>query len=208
MVPGHDPPTSEATAAPPPSRALVVIAASAGGVAALSTVLATLPADFPVPIAIVQHRTTAAPSLLAEILQRRTTLAVKDAEIGDVMRPGTIYLAAPDLHLVVRPDLTLGMMDGQRIRGALSSANPLFQSASNALGAGVVAVVLSGSGFDATDGVQAVKAEGGVVIAQHPETAQFPSMPLSAIKTGEVDHVVPLDEIAPTLLRLVGHAGT
>jgi two-component system chemotaxis response regulator CheB len=123
------------------------------------------------------------------------------------MRPGTIYLAPPDLHLIVKPDLTLGMMDGQRIRGTLSSANPLFVSASTALGAGVVAVVLSGSGFDATDGIQSVRTEGGVVIAQHPETAQFASMPLSAIKTGDVDHIVALEDIAPTLLRLVARSG-
>jgi two-component system chemotaxis response regulator CheB len=132
---------------------------------------------------------------------------VRDARHGDRLRPGTVYLASPDRHLVVNPDLTLGMEDGRRIRGTLSSAKPLFESASNVCGPGVVAVVLSGSGFDATDGVQSVKAEGGVVIAQHPESAQFPSMPLSAIKTGEVDLILPLEQIAPTLLRLVGHAG-
>jgi len=124
--------------------------------------------------------------------------------MGDVMRSATVYVAPADLHLVVGPGLQLRLADGQRIRGTLSSANPLFHSASAALGAGLVAVVLTGAGFDGTDGVQSVKAAGGVVIAPHPETAEFPSMPSSAIKTGAVDLIVPLAEIAPALLRLVG----
>ncbi len=188
-------------------RALVVMAASAGGIAALSKVLGMLPADFPVPIAIVQHRTPAVPSMLIDILQRSTPLEVRPAQEGDVMRRGTVYVAPAHLHLVVQPDRTLGFMDGRRIRGTLSSANPLLESASAALGPGVIAVVLSGAGLDATDGVQSVRAGGGVVIAQHPETAEFSGMPLSAIKTGDVDLIVHLEDIASTLVSLVGTGG-
>jgi two-component system chemotaxis response regulator CheB len=93
-------------------------------------------------------------------------------------------------------------MDGQRIKFLRSSANPLFESAAQVLGDRVIAVVLTGGGSDGTDGVQAVKSMGGIIIAQDPEQAQHPDMPLSAIRTGVVDYVLSVHDIAPTLVRL------
>jgi two-component system chemotaxis response regulator CheB len=86
-----------------------------------------------------------------------------------------------------------------------SAATPPFSSAAEVFGPGVIAVVLTGSGHDATDGVQDVQAHGGLVVAEHPETARFPSMPLSANTTGDVARILPLDAIAPALRRLVGN---
>jgi len=183
---------------------LVAIVASAGGVKALEEILAWLPADFPVPLAIVQHRSTQDPNLLARVLGRHTELAVKLAKNGEVLEPGTVYLAQPDLHLVVNDNRTLGMHDGRRIRHVLSSGNPLFESAAHALGERVLAVVLTGYGRDGTDGVQAVKRAGGTVIAQDEATSQVFNMPRSAIETGCVDHVLPVGEIGPALLQFVG----
>jgi len=90
-----------------------------------------------------------------------------------------------------------------KIRHVLSSANPLFTSAAGVYGDGVIAVVLTGGDSDATDGVQSVSEAGGIVIAQDEATPQNFSMPRSAIKTGSVDYVLPLDEIAPKLLDLL-----
>jgi len=185
---------------------MVLLAASAGGLQALDRVLSGLPADFPVPVAVVLHRTPGRPELLPTILARRTGLRVKGAEDGETLRPGTVYVAPADRHLVVRPDLTLSLIDGHRIRFVRSSANPLFDSAAYALDGRVVAVVLTGGGTDATDGVQVVKGMGGVVIAQDPATAEHSGMPGAAVATGAVDYVLPLDEIAPALLRLVAPA--
>jgi two-component system, chemotaxis family, protein-glutamate methylesterase/glutaminase len=182
---------------------LVAIAASAGGIEAIGTVLNALPSDFPVPIAIVQHRTANPPNLLARVLARRTTLAVKTAEQNEVMRPGTVYLAPPDLHLTVRSDRSASLINGGKIRHVLSSANPLFSSAAEALGGRVIAVVLTGGNRDATDGVQSVRMGGGVVLAQDEATSEHFAMPRSAIATGCVDRVLPLGDIAPTLIGLV-----
>jgi two-component system chemotaxis response regulator CheB len=187
---------------------LVVIAASLGGVQALGTLLSALPADFPVPIAIVQHRTTQLPNLLPEVLCRRTSLKVKTVEEREALRPGTVYLAPPDLHFTVRPDHTACLSDGRRIRHVLSSANPLFESAAETFGGRVLAVVLTGFGRDGTDGVQAVKAHGGTVIAQDRATSQMFGMPASAIATGCVSQVLPLSEIGPALVRLVAASGS
>ena len=192
-----------AQAEPASSCDLVVIAASAGGIQALQEILSSLPAGFPVPIAVVQHRSRYLPNLLPQILGRKTPLAVKLVEEAEALRHGTVYVAPPHLHLTVGPDRALVLTDGRRIRHVLSSANPLFTSAAEVLGGRVVAVVLSGSGSDASDGVQAIKAAGGVVIAQDQATSKHFGMPGSAIATGCVDLVLPLEEIGPALIHLV-----
>jgi two-component system chemotaxis response regulator CheB len=183
-------------------HAVVVMAASAGGVQALQKVLSGLPRDFPLPIAIVQHRTGNPPNLLARVLGRHTALTVKNAEDGERMRAGTVYLAPPREHLVLRPDESLGLMDGRKIRHLRSSANPLFASAAEVYGDGVIAVVLTGGDRDATDGVQTVRQHGGIVIAQDEATSAIFGMPRSAIETGAVHTILPLPEIAPELRRL------
>jgi two-component system chemotaxis response regulator CheB len=130
-------------------------------------------------------------------------LAVKTAEPSEVLRPGTVYLAPPHLHLAVRP---VGLTNGRRIHHHLSSADQLFASAAESLGGRVVAVVLTDGDRDGTDGVQAVRAGGGV-LAQDEATSAFFDMPRSAIATGCVDRVLPLVEIVPALVELVtGHA--
>ena len=187
--------------------ALVVMAASAGGVPAFQKVLGALPPDFPLPIAIVQHRTTTSPNLMARVLGRHTALKVKNAEPGDVLQPGTIYLAPPHQHLIVQPDHTLGVMNGRRIRHVQSSANPLFESAAEVYGDRVIAVVLTGFDRDATDGVQTVHLRGGIVIAQDEATSQVFGMPHSAISTGAVKHILPLGDIAAELHRLARMPG-
>ncbi len=185
---------------------LVVIAASLGGVEAIGDVLSALPADFPIPIAVVLHRAASAPSLLSQVLGRRTRLVVKEAEQSEAMRPGFVYLAPTDRHLKVHDD-TFTLADGRKIRHVLSSANPLFESAAEAFGDRVIAVVLTGYGRDATDGVQAIRARGGVVLAQDEATSAAFSMPRSAIETGCVDRVLPLEEIGHELVDLVRDDG-
>lgn len=190
-----------------PAFDLIVIAASAGGVQALQDVLSGLPADFPVPICVVQHRSLRTPDLLPGVLGRRTRLKVKRSAPGERMEAGTVYLAPVDAHLMINPDLTLALKDGTRIRHVLSSANPLFTTAAKATGKGTIGVVLTGNDSDATDGVQAIKQEGGLVIAQDRSTAQHFGMPGSAIQTGAVDYVLPLDRIGPALMDLVHGRG-
>lgn len=182
---------------------LVLIAASAGGIPALRHFLSQLPANFPIPLAVVLHRTQAQPVRLAQVLGRESTLPVKTAEEGEKLRTGFVFLAPPRQHLVIRPDRTFHLMDGHRIKYVHSSANPLFESAAYALDGRVIAVVLTGSGTDGTNGVQTVKGMGGVVMVQDPATTAYATMPLSAIGTGAVDRVLPLERIPGALVRLV-----
>jgi two-component system chemotaxis response regulator CheB len=181
---------------------LVVVAASTGGVKALEQLLGSVPEDFPLPIAIVQHRSSAKPNLLARVLSRHSSLRVKTVEEGETMHPGTVYLAPPDMHINVAPGLRVSLLDGRRVRHVRSSANPLFESAAQALGGRVIAVVLTGYDRDATDGVQSVKGAGGIVFAQDEATSQVFDMPRAAIETGCVDRVLPLPEIGPALVAL------
>lgn len=198
----HDTPAT--TVALPRRYELVALASSAGGISALGEILGALPPTFVIPIVVIQHRSVGNPLIFPRILSRMARgRSVKLAEAGEQLVPGTVYVAPADFHLVVAADRTLQLVDGRRIKFLRSSANPLFESAAQVLGPRVIAVVLTGGGSDATDGVQAVKSMGGVVIAQDPEQAEHPSMPLSAIRTGAVDYVLPLPAIAPMLVSLV-----
>lgn len=182
---------------------IVAITASAGGVEALSKVLSELPADFPVPILVVQHLDPHHPSLLPEILARRCDIAIKQAEEGDALKPGTAFIAPPDQHLLVNGDGTVSLSHSDLVHFVRPSADLLFESVAASHGARTIAVVLTGTGSDATMGAQAVDKMGGWVIVEDPETADFAGMPRAAIETGAVDEVLELGQIAPRLVDLV-----
>ena len=181
---------------------LVAIVASSGGVKAMEAILEALPADFPIPIALVQHRSTDEPNLLARVLGRHSKLTVKLADDGEELQPGTVYVAVPTLHLIVSDNRTLRLVDGHKIRRVLSAGNPLFESAAARLGSRVIGVVLTGYDRDGTDGVQAIHQAGGVVLAQDNATSRAFDMPRSAIETGAVDAILPLEAIGPALVML------
>lgn len=186
---------------------LVAIAASAGGVHAVRALLSALPANLPVPVVLALDSSAVEPELLSLILARVSSLPVRLVQPGLAVRPGTVYVAPRDTHLVLGPERRFEFMHGGRIRQVLPSANPLFASAAEVLGP-VVAVVLTGMGQEGTDGVQAVKAAGGAVIAQDPATARCLPLPRSAIASGAVDYVLPLDRIGPALVELLDRGPT
>lgn len=180
---------------------MVVMGASAGGVSAISQILAGLPANFPLSVAVVLHRARGSTGVLSQIFQRRTVLAVKEAEDGEPLRPGVVHLATVDRHLTITGTF-LHLTDTTKVRYVRPSADVLFESAAAALGSKVIAVVLTGGGSDESDGIKAVKAKGGLVIAQDQASSHDPDMPSAAIATGVVDFVLPLEEIAPKLVAL------
>lgn len=199
----------EAVTEAAPARAafdVVAIVASAGGLKAISALLAALPPDFPAPLVIVQHLSPDHPSLMAETLTHRIALPVKQADEGDALRPGRVYLAAPGHHLVVNPDLTLSLTLAEKERHARPSGDVLFRSVSVACGVRTIGLVLTGGDGDGTAGIRAIKAAGGVTLTQDEASSEQFSMPRSAIATGDVDHALPLDAIAPMLVRLVSAA--
>jgi two-component system, chemotaxis family, protein-glutamate methylesterase/glutaminase len=199
MPPADGPGTAKAG----PGPWLIAIAASAGGIRAIGTILGSLPKDLPAAVVVVQHRTPDHANVLLKVLRRRSLLPVVDAAEGQEIQPATVYVARADSHLTIAVDRTFHYLNGGRICFVRSSANPLFESAARVFDGHLVAVVLTGGGHDATDGVQGVQAHGGHVIAQDPETSQHRSMPSSAIKSGAVDYVLPLDAIGPAVDDIV-----
>lgn len=182
---------------------IVAIASSAGGLNALTEVLSGLPADFPLPIVVVQHLDPRHRSLMAEILGRRTALSVRQATEGERLGPGTVLLAPPDEHLLVNGDGSVSLSHTELVHFVRPSADLLFESVAAAYGDAAIVVVLTGSGRDGAMGVRAVASTGGTVIAQDQATSEFFSMPEAAIATDCVDFVLPLGEIPPSLTTLV-----
>ncbi len=188
------------------SMRVVAIGASAGGVPALQTVLAALPGDFCAAVLVVLHLHPSMPSRLAWLLGRHTALPVRTAEAGDLIAGGTVYVAVPDLHLMI-DDARVRLVPSAPVHHVRPSIDLLFASLARGYGAEATVIVLTGTGLDGAAGVIAVKAAGGTTIAQDPGEAAFPGMPAAAVATGCVDHVVPLAGVVPLLVRLVGPAG-
>lgn len=182
---------------------VVLIGASVGGFRALKVILGGLPADFPAAIAVVLHRSPHGESRLAELLGRRTRLRVKEAAEGDHLMPGVVHIAPPGRHLLIGHDGLLSLSDAAKVRHSRPSVDRLFESGAKSLGERIIAVVLTGYDGDGADGVRAVKRWGGMVLAQNLASAEVFDMPQASIATGTVDLVLPLEEIAGILLRLV-----
>jgi two-component system chemotaxis response regulator CheB len=188
---------------PTPAYDIIAIAASAGGLTALGEVLSQLPPEFPATVVVVQHLDPRHRSLMSEILSRRTPLAVKQAEGGEKLQQATVYIAPPNHHMLVNPDRTISLTQSELVHFVRPSADLLFESVAGSYRDRSIAVVLTGTGSDGSMGVQAVRNVGGTVIAQDESTSEFFGMPQAAIKTGCVDFILGLDEIADALVTLV-----
>lgn len=182
----------------------IVIGASAGGLQALKTVLTALPASFPFPIAIVQHIADRSESVMAELLDRASRIAVNEAEDKELLRPGTAYLAPPGYHLLIEPDRSFSLSVDERVNYACPSIDVLFESAAEVFGKALIGVILTGANADGAHGLKTIKAHGGLAIVQNPENAESPVMPRAALAATEVDYRVNLEQLAPLLLRLTG----
>jgi two-component system, chemotaxis family, protein-glutamate methylesterase/glutaminase len=195
--------TGQNVADPGESYGIVAIAASAGGITALGRVLGGLPADFPVPIVVVQHLDPRHKTIIAEVLGRRAKLPVTLAQQGEKAESGTIYIAPPNHHLLVGAEGLLTLSSSELVHFVRPSADLLFESVAGAYGPRAIACVLTGTGSDGTMGASAIKARGGTVIAEDPELAEFKGMPEAVVSAGYVDFVLPLDEIATVIRGLV-----
>jgi two-component system chemotaxis response regulator CheB len=180
---------------------VVVIGASAGGLSAVGQVLQTLPPDFPAAVIVVQHLLPDRRSYSVPLLAEHTELSIKQAEEGDRLRPGMIYVAPPDSHLLLRKGV-VELGHGAQVRFSRPSIDVTFESAAAAYGARCIGVVLSGANHDGANGVRAIKDAKGRVLVQDPADAEFGTMPAAAVATGSADRVLPLEEIGPELSRL------
>lgn len=209
MVPNPEKPNqsdsliSSAQSPTSPVFDLVALTASADGLNALTQVLAVLPSDFSAAIVVVQHLSPRHPSLLAEILNRRTSLEVKQAEEGGYLSAGKVFIAPPDYHLLVNADGSLSLTQTEKVHFVRPAAELLFESVAEHYKQRAIAVVLTGGDGDGSRGVQAIKKMGGKVIAQDKATSKVWGMPASAIATGCVDWVLPLNKIGQAITQLV-----
>jgi two-component system CheB/CheR fusion protein len=199
----HTPTTASHDATAP--FPIVGLGASAGGLEALRQLFAHLPADSGMAYVVIQHLDPDRPSMLTQVLRGVTRLPVVEVESG--MRP------APDRVHVIPAGADLGVHDGvltlvprQRTGQLHLPIDAFFRALAGELHSRAIGVVLSGSGADGTEGLRAIKAEGGIALAQAPETAEFTSMPESAIGAGVVDFRGPPAAIAAELARLSRHA--
>ncbi|TFV61130.1 chemotaxis protein CheB [Mycobacterium sp. PS03-16] len=184
---------------------VVAVGASAGGVEALTQLVAALPTDLPYAVLVVLHMPADAPSVLAEILNRRSPLPASPAVHGGEMKPGHIYVAVPDRHFLVS-DHRMVLTEGPTENAHRPSVNALFRSVALQFGPRAIGVVLSGVLDDGVLGAKAIRDRGGVTVAQLPGDAMFPSMPQHAVDARVIDHQAAAADIGALLTKLSGRA--
>lgn len=186
-------------------RQLIVIGSSTGGTQAVRQILTQLPADLP-GICIVQHIPPVFSKAFAQQLNSCCALQVREAVSGDEIRPGLVLVAPGDFHLVVRPNggrYSVVLNQDPPVHHTRPAVDLLFQSAAACAGRFLTGILLTGMGTDGALGMQRIRLAGGATIAQHESTCVVYGMPRAAIELGVVDHVLPLDQIAPFLVRSV-----
>lgn len=176
--------------------------ASSGGVSALLQ-LAGLPRDLPAVVGMVLH-VGVQPSILPHLLSARGPLPALHPELGQALRPGSVYVAPPDRHQLFTAD-AVRLSRGPPENRARAAIDPLFRSAALHWRERAVGVVLTGELDDGTAGLQAIKDCGGAAVVQDPADAVEASLPASALAGVDVDHCLPLAGIAAVLARIVGH---
>jgi two-component system CheB/CheR fusion protein len=185
---------------PPP---VVAIGASAGGLEALEALFEGTPSNLPIAFVIVTHLNPTHHSMLPELLQRRTAMRVLTVEDGMAINAGYVYVRPAEHNIIVKNGL-LKLVEPGTINNTLP-IDHFFQTLSEGAGRKIIAVVLSGTGMDGTQGVRAVSSAGGLIIAQDPTTARYDAMPASAIDTGLVDYTLPPGAMGETILKYISN---
>lgn len=185
---------------------VVAIGVSTGGPTALGEILPQLPAEFPLPILIVQHMPPLFTRLLAERLSSSCRLAVKEASQGDQVAAGKILIAPGDFHLKVAGDgggACVYLDQSPPQNSCRPAVDALFSSIGKAYGGAAIAVILTGMGQDGLRGAEILKAQGASILAQDEASSVVWGMPGAVVNAGLADRVLPLDQVVPEILRRV-----
>jgi two-component system chemotaxis response regulator CheB len=185
---------------------IVVVGASTGGLKALQVLLSGLPAEFSLPMVIVQHRGKDVETGLCEFLARSSRLPVTEPEDKDRVLPGRAYLAPRDYHLLVELG-SFALSTDPPVGFARPSIDVLFESAADEYQDRAIGVILTGANHDGARGLAAIKAQGGLALVEDPLTAACREMPAAAIHLTKVDWILPLQEIANSLHKLSNTTG-
>lgn len=182
----------------------VVIGASTGGPRALETVLLNLPQNLPAAVFVTQHMPPNFTRALAERLDKVAAIRIKEAEHGEPVFPGTVYLAPGNYHMEVTAERTIRLTQDPPVEHVRPSANVMMVSVAQVYGKHTLGVILTGMGKDGAAGMVEIKKQGGSTLAQDEETSVIFSMPRAAIQAGAADRVLPLQRIAGAITALCG----
>ncbi len=168
----------------------------------MTELLPRLPREYPMPVIVALHLHPSQGGFFTEYFDERCALTVKEAEDKECIEPGYVYFAPPDYHLLVENNRTFSLSVDAKINHARPSIDVLFESAADAYSSGLVGIIMSGANNDGARGLNKVKRNGGLAVVQDPATAECSFMPQAAIDAGEVDHILPLEQIARLLMKL------
>jgi chemotaxis methyl-accepting protein methylase/signal transduction histidine kinase/ActR/RegA family two-component response regulator len=183
---------------------VVGIGASAGGLEAFTQVLKHLPLDTGLAFVLVQHLDPKHESMLTEILSRETRMPVEEVQDGASVQPNRVYVIPPNTSMTIAGQV-LRLKPREQISGPHMPIDQFLRSLAESCRNKAIGVILSGTGSDGALGLEAIKAEGGIIFAQDAESARFNSMPLRAVATGCVDFVLPPEQISGELARIGQH---
>ena len=188
----------------------MLIGISTGGPAALGAILPMFPAGFPLPVLIVQHMPPLFTRLLAERLNATCQLPAVEASSNELVQAGKIFVAPGDFHMKVKCEgaaVKIALDQGPQLNSCRPAVDALFASAAEVYGGAVIAAVLTGMGQDGMHGAQLLKAQGAKIIAQDEASSVVWGMPGAVVHAGLADWVLPLDRVAPEIVRLAGQEG-
>ena len=181
---------------------LVVIGASAGGLSALEKLLTPLPANFNIPIIIVQHISPDSENYMVTLLNNKCHLHVKEADEKEIIKAGYVYIAPPNFHILIEEDHSISLSVEEHVNFSRPSIDVLFETAADVFKNRLIGIVLTGGNQDGAVGLKTIKDKGGLTIAQSPQEAQVNIMPSIAISTTHPDYVLTLNEISTLLIEL------
>jgi two-component system, chemotaxis family, protein-glutamate methylesterase/glutaminase len=180
----------------------IVIGTSSGGMNALKFIFSALPVDFSIPIIIVQHISPRSDNQWIKLLNNNSKLYLKEADEKEKIEQGIVYIAPPNYHLMIERNKTFSLTIDERVNYSRPSIDVLFESAAEAYKNKLIGVILTGSNNDGTKGIKRIKENGGLTIAQDPETAESSYMPASAIAAIQPDYILSLEKITELLIKL------
>jgi len=180
----------------------LIIGTSAGGLKALSCILAALPADYPLPIIVVQHLSASADDFLPHHLDGLCSLSVKEACLGDRIVAGNVFIAPRGYHLLVEMSRQFSLCVDLPVNYAIPSIDVLFESASDVYREKLIAMLLTGANNDGAAGLKLINSRGGLTIVQEPSTAEYSAMPEAAIAMSKIDHIIALDKIGKFITNI------
>ncbi len=187
---------------------VVVIGSSTGGPRALRQVIPLLPSTFDAPVLVVQHMPPGFTKSLADRLNVQSMMIVREAEDGDTVEPGTVYIAPGDYHMIVKQQRKNGevreiiaLTKDERVQGVRPSVDVLLRSVAQIYGSHALGVILTGMGSDGSDGIRKLKSAGGRVIAEDESTCVVYGMPKSVIDQKLADYILPINKIAEGIMQ-------